>query len=744
MSEKETIYYTLTDEAPSLATRAFYPVVKAFAQKAGIIMKTKNISLCARILSAFPEYLSAKQQMSDALTELGTMVKQPDSNIIKLPNISASIPQLKAAIAELQKKGFTVPDYPDEPQSEKEKDIKVRYDKVKGSAVNPVIRQGNADRRVPSAVKKYAKNHPQKMGIWTCESKSCVDSMTEGDFYGSEHSCIVEKNTAARIIYRNNDGDETVLKQIELEQKELLDAAVMSQIFLRSYYKTEIKKALNENILLSLHLKATMMKVSDPIIFGNCLSVFFEPVFNEYGTILEKAGVNPDNGLSDLYKKITVLPENEQVLIKSKIEECFKNGPAVAMVNSDKGITNFHVSSDTIIDASMPAAIRNSGKMWDAEGKAQDTLFMIPDRSYAGIYRASVDYCKKHGAFDPSKMGTVSTVGLMARKAEEYGSHDTTFKAEGAGSMMLVDADNKVLLVQPVQKGDIFRICRTKDDAVQDWVKLAVRRGHLSGDKIVFWLDENRSHDRAILKKAKEYLTAEDTENLDIRVLDPVNACVFSMDEISAGHNVIAACGNIIRDYLTDLFPILEVGTSAKMLSIVPLMAGGGLYETGAGGSAPKHVQQFIEENHLRWDSLGEFLALAESFEQVAQKTKGSQVSLHAKTLSTSLNTAASEYLENERGPSRTCGKPDNRSGLFYLTMAWAKALASQHEDPDMSAAFSSLAKALQDNEKEIMDTFISIQGKPVDMGGYYFPDNEKADAAMRPSSVFNQLIDQF
>jgi isocitrate dehydrogenase len=745
VSDKETVYYTLTDEAPSLATRAFYPVVKAFARKAGITTHTKNISLAARILSAFPDFLEKDQKMNNALAELGVMVKKPDSNIIKLPNISASLPQLKAAIAELRDKGYAVPEYPDDPQSDAGRSIKVRYDQIKGSAVNPVLREGNSDRRVPFAVKEFAKKHPQKMGRWTTGSKSCVDSMSSGDFYSSEKTIEILQPDTASIVFTAEDGKTSVLKEdLSLEKDEIIDAAVMNCKALRTYYKKEMEKAQQQQLLLSLHLKATMMKVSDPVIFGNALSVYFASLFEKYSRDLTTAGVNPDNGLGDLYKKISVLPAATQDAIKNEITACFKRGPAVAMVDSEKGISNFHVPSDIIIDASMPAAIRNSGKMWNAEGTLQDTIFMIPDRSYAGIYRAVVEYCKKHGAFNPAVMGTVSNVGLMARKAEEYGSHDTTFKAIGTGRIALLGSDGTVLLEQPVENGDIFRICRTKDDAVSDWIRLAVKRGRTTGQQIVFWLDENRSHDRAVLNRVKTGLSAVKTEDLSIRILSPDKACEFTMEQISAGHDVISASGNIIRDYLTDLFPILEVGTSAKMLSIVPLMAGGGLYETGAGGSAPKHVQQFIAENHLRWDSLGEFLALAESFSQTAEKTTDEKIRRHALTLSDSLNTAASEYLENRKGPSRKCGEQDNRTGQFYLTVYWARALAQQTTDEELRNVFMPLAQQLEAHEEEICSTFIAVQGKPVDIGGYYLPENSRADRAMRPSDVFNRLIDEF
>jgi len=744
MSDKETIYWTFSDEAPVLATRAFLPVVKSFLKQGDITVKSKNISLASRILAVFPEYLKDNQKEADALAELGQMVCESDTNIIKLPNISASVPQLKAAIAELQSQGFAIPDYPEEGG---DPEIIARYNKVKGSAVNPVIRMGNSDRRVPIPVKKYAKKHPHSNGTWNTKVKTRIASMSKGDFYETEKSCVITSNSKnAKILLKKSDGTVQVLKDtIALEKDEVVDAAVLSKKELQDFFTKTMDEAKKENLLLSIHLKATMMKVSDPVIFGNTLEVYFAPVFKEFAEDFKKIGVDATNGLGDLYKKIAVLPQEKQRKIMQAIDTCLETGPSLAMVNSDKGITNFHVPSDTIIDASIPAMIRNSGCMWNKEGKLQETIAVIPDRSYAQMYSSCVEYCKKHGAFNPATMGTVGNVGLMARKAEEYGSHPTTVIVPSDitnGTMQLVDDSGAVLLEQTVNAGDIFRVCRTKNDAIIDWVKLAINRGRTSGQPVIFWLDSKRAHDRAIKAKVENVLKIENTEGVSITIKDPVEACVITMDEISAGRDIIAATGNILRDYLTDLFPILEVGTSAKMLSIVPLMAGGGLFETGAGGSAPKHVQQFLTENHLRWDSLGEFLALAISLEQVATKTDNPTIKLHAQALSQCLDAATSRYLEEEKGPSRKVGAADNRTAQFYVTMFWAQELAVQTVDIKLAKIFKKIATKLVINEDKILTELLSVQGSPVDIGGYYHPIEKKTVAAMRPSATYNSVID--
>lgn len=750
MSNKETIYWTFSDEAPVLATRAFLPVVKGFLKQGGIDVKTKNISLAARILAVFPEYLKEDQKISDALTELGNMVCESDSNIIKLPNISASVPQLKAAIAELQEQGFAIPDYPDE---DGDPDIIARYNKVKGSAVNPVIRMGNADRRVPVPVKQYAKKHPHSNGKWNKNVKTKIVSMNKGDFYESEKSVLIKhESKSAKIVLKTTDidgsvdGNVKILKDdITLEKNEIVDAAVMSKKELQSFFKHTMDEAKKENLLLSLHLKATMMKVSDPVIFGDTLEVYFEPVFKEFRDDFKKLGVDSANGLGDLYKKIASLPSEKKDKITNVIDACLDAGPDLAMVNSDKGITNFHVPSDTIIDASIPAMIRNSGCMWNKKGALQETLAVIPDRSYAQMYSACVEYCKKHGAFNPATMGSVGNVGLMARKAEEYGSHPTTVIVPAnvvKGTMQLIDDNGAVLLEQAVESGDVFRICRTKDDAITDWVKLAVHRSQTSGQPVVFWLDKNRAHDTAIQAKVEAVLNTNSISKAKIKIMSPVDACNYTMNEIVVGRDIIAATGNILRDYLTDLFPILEVGTSAKMLSIVPLMAGGGLYETGAGGSAPKHVQQFLSENHLRWDSLGEFLALAVSLEQTAEKTENPEIKLHAMAFSQCLNAATARYLDEEKGPSRKVGEADNRTAQFYLTMFWAQELAVQTVDVKLAKIFKQLATQLVINEDKILKELVSVQGSSVDMGGYYYPIEAKAVLAMRPSKTYNTFID--
>ena len=737
MAQKSTITYTLTDEAPALATRSLLPVIRAFTAIAGIDVETRDISLAGRILAAFPENLTPGQRVSDDLAILGKMVKEPDANIIKLPNISASIPQLKAAVAELQEKGFALPDYPESPSTDGEREIKARYDKIKGSAVNPVLREGNSDRRAPGAVKEFARKNPHSMGAWSSDSLSHVASMTEGDFYGSEKSHIMEKDDKVSVVFHKKDGSTQVLKEnLALLEGEIVDAAVMDKARLRDFYAREIEDAKEKGVLFSLHLKATMMKVSDPIIFGQGLSVFFASLFDKFSDALSRAGVDPNNGLGDLLKKIESLDDALQKDIRDELDRCLENGPDLAMVDSDRGITNFHVPSDVIIDASMPAAIRTSGKMWNRKGELQDMKAVIPDRAYAGVYQAAIDYCKKHGAFNPATMGSVANVGLMAQKAEEYGSHDKTFQIEGEGTVRVTDGSGRIILEQPVHDGDIFRMCQAKDAPVRDWIKLAVTRARLTKSKTIFWLDENRAHDRALREKVALYLSGYDTDGLDISVLSPVEAATVTMDEISAGRDVISVTGNVLRDYLTDLFPILELGTSAKMLSVVPLMNGGGLYETGAGGSAPKHVQQFIAENHLRWDSLGEFLALAVSLEQLGIDGNG-----RAALLAETLDQGTALYLENGRGPSRRAGELDNRGSHFYLTLYWAKALAEQDKDGEMKALFTPVYKGLSEQEEKIVGELKGVQGKPAELDGYYRPSEACMASLMRPSASFNGCL---
>ncbi|MDC7227623.1 MAG: NADP-dependent isocitrate dehydrogenase [Spirochaetales bacterium] len=732
------IIYTKTDEAPALATASLLPVIRAFAGTAGIKIETRDISLAGRILARFPEYLTDEQKISDDLAELGNLVKSPDANIIKLPNISASVPQLLTAIKELQEKGYNIPDYDESPSDEKGREIKQRYDSIKGSAVNPVLREGNSDRRAPGAVKKYAMNHPHSMGEWNKDSKSHVSSMTEGDFYGTEKSIIFDEADVVKVELKTESGECSVLKEnLKLMKGEILDSAVMSCKELRRFLSEQIKDALKQDVLFSVHLKATMMKVSDPIIFGHVFSVFFEDLFAEYGEKLETIGVDPRLGMSDLLKKIESLPNDERVEIENKIEACYTDGPELAMVNSEKGITNLHVSSDVIIDASMPAAIRASGKMWGPDGKLKDMKAVIPDRSYAGVYQESIDFCREHGAFDPRTMGNVSNVGLMAQKAEEYGSHDKTFEISAAGTVSVIGEDGSVLMEQPVEAGDIFRMCQVKDEPIRDWVKLAVKRARATGNPAVFWLDLERAHDRRLEEKVNKYLAEYDTAGLDIRILSPKAATRFSMDRMREGMDTISVSGNVLRDYLTDLFPILELGTSAKMLSIVPLMQGGGLFETGAGGSAPKHVQQFLEEGHLRWDSLGEFLALTVSLEHLADVFDNPK----ARILADSLDKATEKFLENNKSPSRKVNEPDNRSSHFYLTLYWAQELAAQNSDSELKAAFSSLAEELSRNEAVIAGELLAAQGKPVDIGGYYKPDAVAFTKAMRPSATFNKAI---
>ncbi|MBN2602924.1 MAG: NADP-dependent isocitrate dehydrogenase [Candidatus Thermoplasmatota archaeon] len=742
MSEKEKIIYTRVDEAPALATYSFLPIVKTFTQAAGVKVETRDISLAGRIIAKFPDYLTDEQKKPDNLAELGELVKKPEANIIKLPCISASIPQLKAAVKELHEKGYSIPDYPEEPKNEKEKEIKARFDKIKGSAVNPVLRMGNSDRRVPAPVKNYAKKNPHPMGKWNADSKSHVSHMKQGDLRSTEKSTTITKQTAGKtkIEFFDKNGKTTVLKKdLALIDGEIIDAAVMRKRVLRSFLEEQIKDAKEKDILFSVHLKATMMKVSDPIIFGHVVSVFFKEVFEKHSQTFKKLSISPNNGLGELYNKIKGLPDVVQNEIKDTINSCYAKRPRLAMVNSDKGITNLHVPSDIIVDASMPAAIRNSGQMWGPDGKTHDTKFVIPDSSYAGVYKEVINFCKKHGAFEPSKMGTVQNVGLMAQKAEEYGSHDKTFEITGNGIVRVVSESGETLLEQNVEDGDIFRMCQVKDVPVQNWVKLAVNRARTTGFCTVFWLDKNRAHDVELIKKVNRYLKDHDTKGLDIQIMSPVEATRYSCKKISEGKNTIAVTGNVLRDYLTDLFPILEVGTSAKMLSIVPLMNGGGLYETGAGGSAPKHVQQFLEEGHLRWDSLGEFLALAPSLMHLGKRTNNEKALILAETL----DQAIEKYLENNKSPSRKVNEPDNRNSHFYLALYWAEALAKQSKNKYLQKLFTKLAKELSSNEKIINKELIATQGKAVDIGGYYKPDDEMATKAMRPSEEFNSALEK-
>jgi len=733
------IIYTMVDEAPALATYSLLPIVQAFTKAAGVTVETRDISLAGRIIANFPENLTASQKIGDELTELGELTLRPEANIIKLPNVSASVPQLKAAIKELQSRGYKVPDYPENPQNDAEKEIKVRYGKVLGSAVNPVLREGNSDRRAALSVKNYARKHPHRMGVWSPDSKTHVSHMSAGDFYGSEISTTVAEAGPVRIEFASTDGKTTVLKEkLMLKAGEVIDAAVMNRRALCEFYERQIEAAKQKDVLLSLHLKATMMKISDPIIFGHAVSVYFKDVFEKHAVVLKQLGVNVNNGFGDLYAKITTLPEAKRAEIEADIQACYKKRPRLAMVNSDKGITNLHVPSDVIIDASLPPMIRDGGKMWGPDGKPYDTKAMVPDRCYAGVFQAVIDDCRKNGAFDPVTMGSVPNVGLMAQKAEEYGSHDKTFEMAGNGVVRVVDASGKALLEQKVEQGDIFRMCQTKDAPIQDWVKLGVTRARLSNTPAVFWLDKNRAHDAQLIRKVERYLKDHDTSGLDIRILSPVEAVLLSIERIRAGKDTISVTGNILRDYLTDLFPILELNTSAKMLSIVPLMSGGGLFETGAGGSAPKHVQQFQEEGYLRWDSLGEFLALGVSLELLAQNFKNEK----AQVLADTLDQAIGKVLDNNRSPSRKVGEIDNRGSHFYLAMYWAQALAAQTKDKDLQARFSPLAKALTENEAKINAELIAAQGKPVDLGGYYLPNFEKTSRAMRPSATLNAVLE--
>ena len=732
------IIYTNTDEAPALATRSFLPIVKAFVEPAGVQIETKDISLAGRILANFPDFLNEDQRIEDALGELGELVKTPEANIIKLPNISASVPQLEACIKELQAKGYAIPNYPDEPKSDEEKAIKSRYDKIKGSAVNPVLREGNSDRRAPKAVKNYAKKNPHSMGPWTANSKSHVSTMSAGDFAHNEKSLTIDAATSVSIVHTSSSGNKTVLKEgISLLKDEIIDASVMSKKALLSFLKEQVADAKEQGVLFSLHMKATMMKVSDPIIFGHAVRSFFSDLFEKHGDTFEKIGVDANNGFGDLLSNLDKLSDSDKEIIEKDIKEALENGPDLAMVNSDLGITNLHVPSDVIIDASMPAMIRNSGQMWNADGEAQDTKAVIPDSSYAGIYTATIDFCKKHGAFDPRTMGTVPNVGLMAQKAEEYGSHDKTFEIASDGKVEVINSEGSVLIEHSVEQGDIWRMCQVKDLPVQDWVKLAVTRARASNTPAVFWLDENRSHDRELIKKVKAYLPNHDTDGLDLRILSPVEATKYTCERIKDGLDTISVTGNVLRDYLTDLFPILEVGTSAKMLSIVPLMNGGGLFETGAGGSAPKHVQQFEKENHLRWNSLGEFMALAVSLEHFSEVNNNKK----AAVLGAALDEATEQLLENKKGPSRKVYELDNRGSHFYVAMYWAEELAKQNDDQDLKERFTPIAEQLRNNEASIVQKLNDIQGVSMDIGGYYEPDEELANKAMRPIDEFNDIL---
>ncbi|MGY6271483.1 NADP-dependent isocitrate dehydrogenase [Achromobacter denitrificans] len=738
MSLTPKIIYTLTDEAPALATRSLLPIVQAFAKPAGITVETRDISLAGRIIAVFPDYLDDSQKLGDALAELGALAVQPEANIIKLPNISASMPQLKAAIKELQQQGYKLPDYPDAPANDTERDVKARYDKVKGSAVNPVLREGNSDRRAPLSVKNYARKHPHKMGAWSADSKSHVAHMSEGDFYGTEKSALIAEAGDVRIELVAAGGAVTVLKEkTPVKAGEIIDAAVMSAAKLKSFLQAQVDDARAQGVLFSVHLKATMMKVSDPVIFGHVVSVFYKDVLAKHADALAQAGFDPNNGIGDLYTKIQSLPADQQAAITADIDAAYKTLPALAMVNSDRGITNLHVPSDVIVDASMPAMIRDSGKMWDAAGKLQDAKAVIPDRSYAGVYQAVIEDCKANGAFNPVTMGSVPNVGLMAQAAEEYGSHNKTFVIPAAGTVRVTDASGKALLEQAVEAGDLWRMCQTKDAAVQDWVKLAVARARASKTPAVFWLDENRAHDAQVIAKVKQYLKDHDTSGLDLRILSPVEATKLSLKRIREGLDTISVTGNVLRDYLTDLFPIMELGTSAKMLSIVPLVAGGGLFETGAGGSAPKHVQQFLEEGFLRWDSLGEFMALAASLDHLGRAYDNARALVLAKTL----DLATAKFLDENKSPERKVGGLDNRGSHYYLALYWAQAVAEQKEDAGLAAQFAPIARALADGEDKILAELKAAQGKPVDIGGYYQPDEAKASQAMRPSATLNQAL---
>lgn len=736
---QSTIIYTHTDEAPALATQSLLPIVRAFGKHAGIEFQTADISLAGRILAAFPEYLQENQRIADALAQLGELVTKPEANVIKLPNISASMPQLNAAIAELQAKGFAVPAYPTNPQNDEEREIQARYDRIKGSAVNPVLREGNSDRRAPKAVKNFAKKYPHSMGAWTADSKSHVATMQSGDFFHNEQSVTVPEATTVRIVHTDKSGKTTELrKPLPLKAGEIIDATVLSKKALVQFLQEQVKDAKEQGVLFSLHMKATMMKVSDPIIFGHAVKVFFAPVFEQYGEQLAAAGVNVNNGFGNLLANLDKLDAATRAGVEKAIAETYAQNPDLAMVDSDKGITNLHVPSDVIVDASMPAMIRNSGRMWDKNGQARDTKAVIPDSSYAGIYRATINFCKEHGAFDPTTMGTVPNVGLMAQKAEEYGSHDKTFEIAADGKVEVMDDKGRVLTSHAVEAGDIWRACQAKDAPIKDWVQLAVNRARLSGMPAIFWLDEKRPHDRELIKKVKQYLAEADTQGLDIQILPPEEACLASLKRMKEGKDTISVTGNVLRDYNTDLFPILELGTSAKMLSIVPLMNGGGLFETGAGGSAPKHVQQFNEENHLRWDSLGEFLALAVSLEHLAQKTGNAK----AQVLADALDAATEQLLLNDKSPKRKAGELDNRGSHFYIALYWAQALAAQDKDAELKAVFAPVAEKLAAQEAVILAELSAGAGKPADIGGYYAPDADKTAKAMRPSAALNAVID--
>ncbi|MFC6840405.1 NADP-dependent isocitrate dehydrogenase [Xanthomonas theicola] len=739
MSNTPKILYTLTDEAPSLATQSLLPIVAAFAGTAGIVVETRDISLAGRLIAQFPDYLNDDQKIADDLAELGQLATTPQANIVKLPNISASVPQLKAAIKELQQQGYALPDYADEPKDAKEKEAKARYDRVKGSAVNPVLREGNSDRRAPLSVKRYARKHPHRMGAWSADSKSHVAHMDAGDFYGSERSALIGQAGSVRIELVGDDGTVAVLKEeTAVQAGEIIDAAVMSKRALAAFVQAQIADARQQGVLFSLHLKATMMKVSDPIMFGVVVGAFYQDVLDTHSEALKQVGFDPNNGIGDLYARIATLPAQQRAQIEADLQAVYAQRPALAMVDSDKGITNLHVPSDVIVDASMPAMIRDSGKMWNADGKLQDTKALIPDRCYAGVYQAVIEDCKRHGALDPATMGSVPNVGLMAQKAEEYGSHDKTFQIAAAGTVRVCDAGGKVLLEHAVEAGDLWRMCQVKDAPIQDWVKLAVSRARLSDTPAVFWLDPQRAHDALMIQKVERYLQDHDTKGLDIRILPPVEATAFSLQRIRKGEDTISVTGNVLRDYLTDLFPIMELGTSAKMLSIVPLMAGGGLFETGAGGSAPKHVQQFVAENYLRWDSLGEFLALAASLEHLGQREHNVGIGVLARTL----DQANGQFLDNDKSPSRKVGELDNRGSHFYLALYWAQALAAQDEAPALKARFAPLAKRLAEHEATIVAELNGVQGRPVDIQGYYRPNLALVSAAMRPSATFNAALE--
>ncbi len=738
MKNSATIIYTKTDEAPALATHSFLPIVQAFTISSGINIETRDISLAGRVLSLFPDYLSEDQRVKNDLAELGELVKKPEANIIKLPNISASIPQLMAVIEELQSKGFAIPNYPDEPKTDEEKEIQKQYNKVKGSAVNPVLREGNSDRRAPKAVKNYAKNNPHSMGAWSSDSKTHVATMATGDFMHNEKSLTFQKADVVSIVFTDENGNKTTLKDsLNLLEGEIIDASFISKKALLSFLETQVKDSKEKDVLFSLHMKATMMKISDPIIFGHAVRVFFKDLFKKYGELFDEIGVDVNNGFGDLINDLEKLPSDKKEEILAKIKSIFENGPEVAMVNSDKGITNLHVPSDVIIDASMPAMIRTSGKMWDANGELKDAKAVIPDSSYAGIYSATIAFCKKNGAFDPTTMGTVPNVGLMAQKAEEYGSHDKTFEISSDGKVQVINSTNEVILEHQVEEGDIWRMCQAKDLPIQDWVKLAVNRTRASGMPSVFWLDKNRAHDAELIKKVNQYLPTHDTSGLDIRILSPEEATEFTLKRVKEGKDTISITGNVLRDYLTDLFPILELGTSAKMLSIVPLMNGGGLFETGAGGSAPKHVQQFVKEGHLRWDSLGEFLALAVSLEHLGTNFNNPK----AIVLSETLDEATEKLLLNKKGPSRKVNELDNRGSHFYIAMYWAEALAKQNDDADLKNQFTPIAADLAANESKIIAELNAAQGHHIEINGYYFADDKLVSEQMRASETLNNIL---